>query len=104
VWFSNNVAKKDTRDDTPKQKQSRQFSIRDVVKTSHKDEIHQLIATDTSAAVGHKDWLRLYPAALTKVVEGLNDEEKEEAQKTVREWNDNGAPRDVQRMYDSILC
>lgn len=101
MWFSNNVVKKDTHDETPKHKHLKQFTIRDVVKTSHKDQIHQIIAAETNAAVSHKDWLRLYPATLSKAVEGLNEAEKEQAGKTLQEWNENGAPRDVQRVYAS---
>lgn len=74
-----------------------------MVKSTHKDKIHELVAKATKAEPGHKDWLPHYPAALTQVLEGLTEEEREEAEKTLEEWNEDGVPREVQQMWGSSI-
>lgn len=103
-WFGNNTPKKDDSSEVaPKAKHTRDFTIRDIVKTLHKDKIHGLIAKETQASVGHKDWLRHYPSAVNKVIEGLTEAEMEDAEKAVLDWNNNGVPRDVQQAYVSLF-
>jgi hypothetical protein len=79
-------------------KHTKNFTIRDVIKTTHKEQIHQIVAEVTDAKPGHKHWLPHYPAALTQVVEGLSEADLHDAQNTLEEWNDKGCPREVQQM------
>ena len=69
-----------------------------MIKTTHKDIIHDVIAEKTDARSGHKDWLPYYPAALTEVLEGLSEEELQEAEETLEKWNAEGPPIEVQRL------
>ena len=96
TWFGNNVSKRDG-SETPKPKHGKLFTIRDVIRNTRKEDIHKLIAKETNAPAGHKDWLPHYPAALTQVLDGLTEAEMEEAEKEVKKWNSrNDVPREVQ--------
>jgi hypothetical protein len=95
VWFGNNVAKKDK--STQQKSKQKPFTIRDVIKNTHKDQVLGLIAEKTDAPVGNKEWLPHYPGALTQVIENLTAEEMATAEAALDEWNENGVPREVQR-------
>jgi hypothetical protein len=97
-WFGNNVAKKNQPGErAPKKGKKKDYSVRDVVKTTHRGRILKLISEQTQAPVGDKDWLKYYPAALTKVMEALNDDEITVAQAIAKEWKEDGIPKAVKR-------
>lgn len=96
-WFGNNAAKHGASEATPKTKHVKASTIRDVIKQSHQERIRALIAKETTGGSGSPDWLKHYPAALSKVMETLTEAELEEAKDTMREWNTRGVPREIQR-------
>ena len=69
-----------------------------MVKCTHRVQIHNLISEETDKPVGHPDWLKHYPATLSKVVDGFTEAEVADAEKMAQEWSNEGAPREVQRM------
>jgi hypothetical protein len=101
-WYSNNVAK---RKNPPGKKKADKmdFSVRDVVKITHREQIHALVAEHTNDGPGETDWLRNYPAALSRLMKGLSEEELADAQNTADQWANEGAPREVQRVYVSFI-
>jgi hypothetical protein len=97
-WFGNNVAKKNQPEQrAPKKGGKKVYSVRDVVRTRYRTRILDLISEQTEASVGDKDWLKYYPAALTKVMEALDEEQIKQAQAIADEWNKEGIPKAVQR-------
>ena len=95
VWFGNNIAKKDK--STQQKSKHKHFTIRDVIKNTHKDQVMGLIAEKTNAPVGKKEWLPHYPGALTQVIENLTAEEMATVEATLDEWKKNGVPKKIQR-------
>jgi hypothetical protein len=96
-WFGNNTAKKNlTGDGPPKKTGKKLFTVRDVVKASHKDQIHAAVSEETDEQVGHPDWLKHYPAALTKIMSGLTEEQLAEAAREAEKWNDDRPTKEVQ--------
>jgi hypothetical protein len=79
--------------ETPKAKLSKQFTIQDVIVKTYKEQIRAHISEETDASVSNKAWLPYYPAALSNVMESLTEKEI-----MVEEWNNDGLPRDVQRV------
>jgi hypothetical protein len=69
-----------------------------VVIITHRDQIFALINTRTEESSGQKNWLSLYPQALSDVLAGLSSEELEEAERLAEEWSDKGLPREEQRV------
>jgi hypothetical protein len=69
-----------------------------VVIITHRDQIFALINTRTNELSGQKNWLSLYPQALSDGLAGLSSEELEEAERLAEEWSDKGLPREEQRM------
>ena len=52
-WFGNNVSKKKSPEGAvPKKGNKKPFSIRDVIKVTHKAQIHALISKQTKATSG----------------------------------------------------
>jgi hypothetical protein len=97
-WFGNNVAKKkNIEEGSSKKKEKTLFSVRDVVKVTHKSDVHNLIATRTDDPIGQGSWIGHYPSALTEIIKKLSEKELEEAEKMAEEWSNEGAPKDVQR-------
>jgi hypothetical protein len=74
-----------------------------VVKITHREHIHALVAEHTNDGPGETDWLRNYPAALTRLMKSLSEEELADAQNTADKWANEGAPRKVQRVYVSFI-
>jgi hypothetical protein len=97
-WFFNNVAKKKDPAEGSKRKSGKTFSSRDVVIVTHRDQIYALIDTRTEESVGQKNWLSLYPQALSDVLAGLSSEELAEAERLAEEWSDKGIPAEEQRV------
>jgi hypothetical protein len=98
-WFGNNVAKKvHVGDSAPKKGCKKTTSLRDVVKVIYKDRIRDFVSAQTDELAGRPSWLSRYPNALTQVMGALTQDELAEAEKLVDDWNDDGPPRDVQRM------
>jgi hypothetical protein len=93
------VAKSKNPAQESKRSHTKNFTLRDVIKHTHKDDIHSIVSEVTDAQPGHKDWLRHYPAALTQVIENLSEDERIEAEKILDQWTDDGVPREVQRMW-----
>jgi hypothetical protein len=86
------------KESTPKPKHTRSFTLRDVVKSTHKERIQELISSKTNEPAGHKDWLRHHPAAVSQVMEELTEAETEVAENVLKEWLEEGVPVEVQRM------
>ncbi|KAH9983734.1 hypothetical protein BJV77DRAFT_1072650 [Russula vinacea] len=74
-WFGNNVSKKKSPEGT----------------------IYESISKQTEATSGQPEWLKLYPAALTTIIENLTEDELAEAERLAEEWTNDEVPRDVQR-------
>jgi len=68
------------------------FSVRDVVKVTFKDRIYDLVSKETDQSVGHKNWIKHYPTALSNVIDELTETELAEAESTAEEWNNNRPP------------
>lgn len=96
-WFGNNVAKKIRGE--KKKVDKMDFTVWDVVKITHRNQIHALVAENTNESPGETDWLSHYPAALARLIKGLSEEELANAQNIADEWTNEGAPREVQRVY-----
>jgi hypothetical protein len=97
-WFGNNVSKKKSPEGTvPKKGNKIAFTIRDVVKVTHKDQIYASILEETDATPGQPEWLKLYPTTLTKTIKNLTEDELAEAEAMAEEWSSNEVPREVQR-------
>jgi hypothetical protein len=97
-WFGNNVAKiNQPGESAPKKRGKKVFSARDVVKSTHKERILDLVSMKTDRPMGHKDWLKHYPSALTKVMQALTQDELAEAETLADQWNNARLPREVQR-------
>jgi hypothetical protein len=99
-WFGNNVSKKKSPEGTvqsPKKGTKKSFTIRDVVKVTHKEKIYAAISEETDAPPGQPEWLRHYPTALTAIIDGLTEAELENVEDTAQEWTSNEVPREVQR-------
>jgi hypothetical protein len=76
-----------------KPKKVKQFyTIRDVVKDKYKSLIADQIPYEST----HPKYIGRFQAAVTKVLNDLTEEDLEEAEKTLEEWNTEGAPSDVQ--------
>ena len=67
-----------------------------MVKASYKDEIHAAVSEETDEPVGHPDWLKHYPAALTKIMSGLTEEQLAEAAREAEKWNNDHPTKEVQ--------
>jgi hypothetical protein len=92
----------DDRDSDPENPQpvgtkkfGRVMGIRDAVKSLRQPAIDNLLATK-GINCGDKTYLPAYPAAVTELLEGMSDHEKEEMKKVAERWNREGAPTDVQ--------
>ncbi|KAH9990726.1 hypothetical protein BJV77DRAFT_1068789 [Russula vinacea] len=97
-WFGNNVSKKKSPEGTvPKKGNKKPFTIREVIKFTHKAQIYESISKQTEATSGQPEWLKLYPAALTTIIENLTEDELTEAERLAEEWTNDEVPRDVQR-------
>ena len=94
-WFNNNAPRHKGSKEA-KAKHVKTCTVRDVIKVSHQEQIHALIAQETKEASGSADWLKHYPAALSKIMENLTEAELEEAEDTMKEWNEEGVPREIQ--------
>jgi hypothetical protein len=73
------------------------ITVRDVIRRTHQDKIHAIVAKKTKDKRGSPGWLRFYPAALNQVFDGLTKKEMDLAEEDAKEWAETGAPRDVQR-------
>ena len=58
-----------------------------------KSTIDEVIKKDPEYDGDHKTWLRLYQSAVTKVVNNLTDEEKEELEDMAEDWSSKQPPR-----------
>jgi hypothetical protein len=104
-WFGNNAGKFSQPDVNALKtagKKTRMFSVRDVVKLSHKEQIREIISQKTEDGPGSSDWLSYYPGALTAVINGLTEDEVTEAENEARRWNEDRPPKEVQQMYLSF--
>jgi hypothetical protein len=72
-------------------------SVRDVLRKTHKAEIHAIVAEKTKDKVGSTGWLKYYPGAVNQVLDGLSKKEMEQTEDDAKQWTETGAPRDVQR-------
>ena len=68
------------------------------MKTSYKDQILAAVSEETDEPAGHPDWLKHYPAALTKIMSGLTEEQLAEAEREAEKWNDDRPTKDAQRV------
>jgi hypothetical protein len=72
-------------------------TARDVIKDTHQDQIHAIVATKTTAKVARGGWIGAYTPALNQVFDGLSKEEKEEAEEEAKRRTECGNPREVQQ-------
>jgi hypothetical protein len=72
-------------------------TARDVVKVTHREKIHALVRTKTSANVGKSEWIGFYTKAAKEVFDELTKEEKEEAEEEAKRRTECGNPREVQQ-------
>jgi hypothetical protein len=104
-WFGNNAARFSQPEMNALKtggKKTRAFTVRDVVKFSHKEQIREIISEKTEDGPGSSDWLSHYPGALTAVVDGLTEDELAKAEDEARRWNEERPPKEVQQMYLSF--
>lgn len=72
-------------------------TARDVIKDTHREKIHALVATKTTAKVAKGEWIGFYTKAASKVFDELTKEEKEEAEEEAKRRTECGNPREVQQ-------
>jgi len=99
-WFGNNAGKfsqPDVNASKNATKKTRAFSVRDVIKVSHKEQIRAIISEKTEDQPGSGDWLSYYPGTLTNVINGLMEDELATAEDEARRWNEDRPPKEVQR-------
>ena len=65
----------------------------------YKDKIHAILAKKTNAKPGEPAWLKHHPAAVTKVMNGLNEEEMDAVEATRDEWNNEGPEQEEKQRY-----
>ena len=75
----------------------RVVTARDVVKDTHREKIHALVATKTGAKVAKGEWIARYTKAAIKVFDELTKEEKDKAEEEAKRRTECGNPRDVQQ-------
>ena len=75
-----------------KKKWTRSWTVRMVTGQLKKNEVEKLVGE----TAGSGPYLRNYPAALSKVVSQLSEEEKANYALLAREWNKAGPPRHIQ--------
>lgn len=92
TWFKNNKPFRER----AVFKLERKISERRVVGKLHADRVATLISENYPVLEkGNKAYPGMYQRALTKVMDGLTDEETEEVQRTREEWQQKGPPIDV---------
>jgi hypothetical protein len=72
-------------------------TARDVIKNTHQDKIHAIVATKTTAKVAKGEWIGNYTPAVNQVFDELTKEEKEEAEEEAKRRTECGNPREVQQ-------
>jgi hypothetical protein len=70
----------------------KKWNLRKVVEQKMRKDIDEQINEDP----GTGPYLKKYALAVSKVVDGLTDEQRESYMQMAREWNSTGPPRDVQ--------
>ena len=73
------------------------INARDVLRKTHRDKIHAIVAEKTTDKVGSTGWLKYYSGAVNQVFDGLSKKEMEQTEDDAKQWTETGAPRDVQR-------
>ena len=71
------------------------YNARDVIKYNHRELIDGEIALKSN----DNRYLGGYQKAVTAVLEGMNDEDREEIQNTVDLWNEEGGPSDLRLKF-----
>ena len=68
------------------------YTLRDVVKENHRS----LIDSQIPYPPGEPEYIARFQAAVTTVLNNMTEEDLENAQNTVEQWNQEGAPSQVQ--------
>lgn len=87
-WLYNRRADKPVK----KNKFKMTWTTRSVIEHQHKKEI----LAQTGARPGGQDMIKNYQGAVKAVMDGLSEEQLEEARKTAVEWSNKAPPADVQ--------
>lgn len=80
---------------------TKHYKTQDVVAKLHKQRIYDLISSQTEAASGTSEWLKLYPRALAETTKELSKDELADVEETKDEWNARGPSKDEQEKYDN---
>lgn len=78
--------------DTKPKKVKLIYTIRDVIKQQYRDLVEKEIPHKST----DKEYLGQYQKAVSKVLNNMSDDQKEEAENLLNSWNKDGAPREVQ--------
>ena len=93
IWLKNNKPFKDR----AVFRLSKKILLRRVIATLRADDIHDTVLSEhPDAKKGDKEYPGLFQKALTEYMESLDDEQKEEFEKTREEWQTKSHPREVQ--------
>jgi hypothetical protein len=68
------------------------FTIRDVIKGNYRDRIEAEIPHEPKT----KEYIAAYQGAVTKVINNLDGDDLEEVENLVKEWNKEGASKELQ--------
>ena len=93
TWFFNHGGRK--RSQADKYKWGKRWTARSVIKHQKRDEIVEL----TGGKAGDKEMIGNYQAALNTIMQGLTDEERQQAEDTAEDWTNKAPPADVQAKF-----
>jgi hypothetical protein len=71
----------------------------DAVMVLHQAKIKAILDACNAGRSGGKQYMGMYPAALSEVMKSLTDEELKAAEDTTSKWNKDGAPAELQQKY-----
>jgi hypothetical protein len=93
-WYSEQTGIEEEEDELPLQNKrwKKKWNLRKVVEQKNRNDIDHKINEDP----GTGSYLKKYALAVSRVVDGLTDEQRERYMQMAREWNSTGPPRDVQ--------
>ncbi|KAF9230415.1 hypothetical protein BU15DRAFT_83657 [Melanogaster broomeanus] len=77
-------------------KYGKTYTARDVIKVQKKEEIQNLIEVERKAKPGEREMIASYQWGVNQVMNGLTEEEVQEAERQAEEWRKAKPPPEVQ--------
>ena len=75
------------------------YKARDAVMVLYQAKIKAILDVRNAGHSGSKQYMGMYPAALSEVMKSLTDEELKAAEDTASRWNKDGTPAELQQKY-----